>query len=93
MPFLFVLNMLYLILVKDNVNLYILFGKSVFLLNDSSVKYKIKSVRRYNMGKEVKYEFDYMRINDVMSHVIVYEDGSVEYTDFTDIESFSAISP
>lgn len=42
------------------------------------------------MGKEIKYEFDYMRINDVMSHVIVYEDGSVEYTDFTDIEPFRA---
>lgn len=42
------------------------------------------------MGKEVKYKFDYMYEDDVMSTVTVYTDGSVDEKDYTDIKIFRA---
>lgn len=37
------------------------------------------------MDKEIKYKFDYMYEDDVMSTVIVYTDGSVFEEDYTDV--------
>ena len=42
------------------------------------------------MGKKVKYKFDYMYEDMVMSTVTVYTDGSVDEQDFTDIKMFKA---
>lgn len=36
------------------------------------------------MGKEVDYEFDYMMKDFVVSHIVVYIDGSVSIKNFTD---------
>lgn len=42
------------------------------------------------MDKEVKYKFDYMYEDNIMSTVTVYSDGSVDEKDFTDIIIFRA---
>lgn len=36
------------------------------------------------MGKSIDYEFDYMAKDDVVSHITVYKDGTVDINNFTD---------
>lgn len=36
------------------------------------------------MGKSIDYEFDYMAKDDVVSHITVYKDGTVDIDNFTD---------
>lgn len=36
------------------------------------------------MGKSIDYEFDYMAKDDVVSHITVYRDGTVDIENFTD---------
>lgn len=36
------------------------------------------------MGKSIDYEFDYMAKDDVVSHITVYRDGTVDIANFTD---------
>lgn len=49
-----------------------------------SIANKAKKIGGDSMGKSIDYEFDYMDRDDIVSHITVYKDGSVDIENFTD---------